>query len=61
MVANKYRVVLMVHDEVILCVPKEQAEEALEETLIAFHTAPDWCLDLPVAGEGGITNFYKKM
>ena len=51
----------MVHDEVILCVPEDQAEEALKETLIAFHTAPDWCSDLPVAGEGGITDFYKKM
>ena len=61
MIAHKYRVVLMVHDEVILCVPEDQAEEALKETLIAFHTAPDWCSDLPVAGEGGITDFYKKM
>ena len=61
MVAHKYRVVLMVHDEVILCVPKEQAEEALKDTLIAFCTAPDWCSDLPVAGEGGVTTFYKKM
>ena len=61
MVAHKYRIVLMVHDEVILCVPNEQAEKALGETLLAFRTAPDWCSDLPVAGEGGITNFYKKM
>ena len=61
MVAHKYRVVLMVHDEVILCVPEDQAEQALKETLEAFHTAPDWCSDLPVAGEGGITDYYKKM
>ena len=61
MIANKYRIVLMVHDEVILCVPDKQAEQALEDTLEAFHTAPSWCPDLPVAGEGGITDYYKKM
>jgi len=61
MIAPKYRIVLMVHDEVILCVPEDDAEQALKETLEAFHTAPDWCSDLPVAGEGGITDYYKKM
>jgi hypothetical protein len=61
MIAPKYRIVLMVHDEVILCVPEDQAEQALKDTLEAFHTAPDWCSDLPVAGEGGITDYYKKM
>jgi DNA polymerase len=61
MIAPKYRIVLMVHDEVILCVPEDDAEQALKETLEAFHTPPDWCPDLPVAGEGGITDFYKKM
>jgi len=61
MVAHKYRIVLMVHDEVILCVPEDDAEQALKETLEAFHTAPDWCSDLPVAGEGGITNYYRKI
>ena len=61
MVAPRWRIVLMVHDEVILCVPEDHAEQALKETLEAFHTAPDWCSDLPVAGEGGIVDYYQKM
>ena len=60
-VAWKYRVVLMVHDEVILCVPTRQAKRALEETLAAFKTPPIWAPNLPVTGEGGITTYYQKL
>ncbi|MGH9890833.1 MAG: DNA polymerase, partial [bacterium] len=59
-VADRYRVVLMVHDEAVLCVPEHQAEQALKDTLRAFHTPRPWCPDLPVAGEGKINDFYAK-
>ena len=59
-IADRYRVVLMVHDEVVLCVPEDQAEQALKDTLAAFHTPRPWCPDLPVAGEGKISDYYAK-
>jgi len=59
-IANKYRVVLMVHDEVILCVKKKKKKKAFKETVEAFHKPPVWAPDLPVAGEGGITDYYQK-
>ena len=59
-VAWKYKVVLMVHDEVILCTKTRDAKRAYETTLEAFHNPPTWAPDLPVAGEGGITNYYQK-
>lgn len=60
LVAEKYRAVLSVHDEAVLCVPEEQAEQALADALGAFATAPPWAEGLPVAGEGQISDHYTK-
>lgn len=60
-VAWKYKPVMLIHDEVVLCVPTKQAKKALKETLKAFHKPPEWALDLPVAGEGAITTYYQKL
>lgn len=57
---NKYKVVLSVHDEAILCVPEQQAEEALADILKAFSTTPPWASGLPVQGDGGIYKNYAK-
>ena len=57
--AEKYKVVLSVHDEVVLCVPNEQAEEALQVAYEVFATAPPWAPDLPVEGEGSILDTYQ--
>jgi len=59
-VADLYRLVLMVHDEGVFVVPKKQAKEALAAVLKAFHTPPEWCTDLPCAGEGIISDVYTK-
>lgn len=59
-IADRYRVALMVHDEVVLCVPEREADQALKDALEAFHTPRSWCLDLPVAGEGKISDYYVK-
>lgn len=56
----KWPVVLSIHDEVILCVPDNQAEQALEDALEAFKTAPAWAADLPVEGEGEVFKNYAK-
>ena len=60
-VAHKYRIVLMAHDEVVLCVPTDIANDALNETVEAFNTPPDaWNKDIPLKGEGVISACYMK-
>jgi DNA polymerase len=59
-IAERYRVVNLIHDEVILCVPKRSAETALRFGLKQFNIPPTWAPDLPVAGEGAISECYAK-
>lgn len=59
-IAERWRVVLMVHDEVVLCVKNAYAKRALKETLEAFHTPPTWMPNLPTVGEGVISSVYQK-
>jgi DNA polymerase len=58
--ANQWRIVNMVHDEGVFCVPEDQAEDCLKEAERVFSIPPAWCADLPVAGEGVITQEYRK-
>jgi len=59
-IAKRYRVVLSCHDEVVLCVPEDQAEEALSFSLGQFARVPSWAKGLPVSGEGQISDHYTK-
>ena len=56
--AKRWRVVLSVHDEVVLCVPEDQAEQAKQEALEWFATAPPWAEGLPLIGEAVISDDY---
>lgn len=56
--AQRYRVALSVHDEAVLVVPTEQAEEARQFALGVFAEAPSWALGLPVKGEAHIVQRY---
>jgi hypothetical protein len=47
-------VVLTVHDEAVMCVPEDKAEECLKFSLECFAQPPAWWPLLPVAAEGGI-------
>jgi DNA polymerase len=53
-----YSVVLSVHDEVVVCVPEEDAEEAKGFMLSTMSTPPSWCRTLPVAAEAGVSVSY---
>lgn len=55
-----WRVVLMVHDEAVLCVPEDKAEEALRAAEVSFGSTPPWAPGLPVKGEGSIVERYGK-
>ena len=52
------QVVLTVHDEVVVIVPKEEAEETLKMMEEAMRKRPSWAPDLPIDCEGGIGNSY---
>ena len=60
MVARRYPIVLMTHDEMVACVRKEEAEEALAFTLQCMRTPPAWGPDIPVNAEGGFDEIYSK-
>lgn len=54
------RIVFHVHDEVIVEVPREQAEEAEQRILEIMRTTPDWLSGCPVNAKAGIFNHYTK-
>lgn len=58
--ADTYRPVLMAHDEIVLCVPTHQAEQALQDAIQHMSVAPEWAEGLPLEGEGEIATFYGK-
>lgn len=52
--------VLHAHDEVVLEVPEDRAEEAKAETERIMSTAPEWMPGLPLACEAKIADRYMK-
>lgn len=59
-IAKRYRIVNLVHDEVIFLARKNEAEEALAYGLHCLRTPPEWCSDLPLDAEGGFDTCYSK-
>lgn len=57
-ISKQYHVLGTVHDEVLLLVPEDHAEAALEELLKIMRTPPVWAPDLPLDAEGGIGDSY---
>ena len=53
-----YKVALQVHDEVVLLVREEEAEEAYANTIKWMRTPPAWGVGLPLDAEGGIADRY---
>ena len=51
---------LMVHDECVLVVPEDDAEDCLKLAEEAFRSAPSWATGIPVQGEGHISDCYDK-
>ena len=54
------RIVLHVHDEVVVEVEAEDAERVQELLEEAFSTPPGWAKELPLKGESFISDYYKK-
>lgn len=57
-IARHHRVVLTVHDEVVVCARDEEAESALQLITRIMSTPPSWAPGLPVACEADIGTSY---
>jgi DNA polymerase len=57
--AARYEIVMHVHDEMIVDIPKEDTGAAEKVTQL-MSMAPDWAPGLPLKGETYETEFYKK-
>lgn len=56
----QYKVACMVHDDVLSCVRRIQAEAALARILSIMRTPPVWAPDLPLDAEGAWDVCYSK-
>jgi DNA polymerase len=57
-IGQRYKVVLQVHDEVVIVCDEEEAENAKMYMEAAMSTPPTWAPDLPVACEAHIGKTY---
>ena len=55
-----YKIVMHVHDEMIVDTDDPEPEEALKEINRQMGTAIDWAPGLPLKGDGYVCDFYKK-
>ncbi len=55
-----YRVVMHVHDEVVVEVPTAHLDTATKDVEAIMTTNPDWLAGLPLTAETFTTNFYTK-
>jgi DNA polymerase len=58
LVAKKYPIVLTVHDEICILAKDEEVDEAVKYMQECMTSAPEWCLDLPLACEVGVGDNY---
>lgn len=54
------KIVMHVHDELIVEEYDSNADKCLEELLNIMSIPPAWCSDMPLRGDGYITHYYKK-
>ena len=57
-IAKRYKVVLQVHDEIVIVVPEDQREEAEAYMLEVMSKSPDWWPELPLAAEASSGESY---
>jgi DNA polymerase I-like protein with 3'-5' exonuclease and polymerase domains len=57
-ISRRYKVAMLVHDEVVCCVPEDQAEACEKYMLETMSIPPTWAPTLPVAAETGVAKVY---
>lgn len=58
-IAKVYKIVLLVHDEIVVVCKDEEVDDCVAYVKKAMTTPPSWCADLPLACEVGIGENYK--
>lgn len=53
-------IVLQVHDEIIAIGSEYNADATMDKIIEIMRTAPEWCGDLPLDAEGGVSQIYDK-
>ena len=53
-------IVLQVHDEIIAIGSEYNADATMNKIIEIMRTAPEWCQDLPLDAEGGVSQVYDK-
>jgi hypothetical protein len=59
-IAQKYRVVMMTHDEIVFLANKSEGQKALDWAIGLMSVSPSWAPDLPLSAEGGYGVEYVK-
>jgi DNA polymerase I-like protein with 3'-5' exonuclease and polymerase domains len=57
-VSKKYKVVMTVHDELVMVCPEDEVDEGVKYIRHCMTTAPSWCADLPLGCEVGVGDNY---
>ena len=57
-VARKYKVVMTVHDELVMVCPDDEVDNCVEYVRECMQSSPEWCLDLPLDCEIGVGDYY---
>lgn len=57
-IANKYKVVMTVHDSIVCCVHDDEVNEAQQYVETCMRWTPEWAAGLPIDCESGIGKSY---
>lgn len=57
-VSKKYKVVMTVHDELVMVCPEDEVDECVKYIRHCMTTPPSWCADLPLGCEVGVGDNY---
>ena len=57
-VASRFKVVMTVHDELVIVCPNNDVDNCVEYVRKCMQTPPVWCLDLPLECEIGVGDNY---
>ena len=55
-----HKIIMHVHDEIVIEVDKEEADQALSDVLKIMSTPPQWIPDIPLDADGAILTRYTK-
>lgn len=59
-IAERYKIVLLAHDEIVFLAPEAEADDALAWGMQVMRTPPTWAPDLPLNVEGKYSHAYGK-